>query len=482
MSCELPLEASPYVCSPPVQPPDGAVYTPYVKLKFPDGTILTGGNASNPPENLAAITSFDYGFASGTQSWGINIEAVDNGGGTYQKVLKSINKTITNVQPEYNDVEVDFGWIIKFCDGSVTTDFASKYARIHAIFLKCDMTFESGNVKMKIELRAPSARDPDVRHAEPMAPEDNKMHLKQALEELFTQRHPKFNTVTFKDKDGNGPFEFKNSGEEGPLSTWPCDQQSSLNIARKWLNGVVTQNDRGILIGYDSDGVEVVIQEDPSDDCCARSKGTFVVNGGNCSPVISFNPTIAWDKGFVPGGGGATGAASSGDNNEFAEPVVDIEKAGVQTSVAVEQDQSNFRNPDDQAADANLALSAHEKAEEKTINGPSKGWEAELKLIGQVKYQNLVDMIGATVAIVFINPFYIGNCVWLQESVVNRWLSNKNYMILGVNHQISAGSYTTSLKLKLPIPNVTLDADAPLGACGTEVPDNSFATDANGNG
>jgi hypothetical protein len=491
MACTLPLEASNYSCDgKPKTPPEGAVYTPYVRLEFGDGNVLTGGNNSSPDTNLAAITSFEYGFGSGTQGWGMNIEAIDNGGAMYRKILRSINKTIVKIPDEVSNVEVDFGWIIKNCDGSVTTDFASKIHKLYGIFFKCDMTFESGNVKMKIEIRAPSSKSADVRHAEPFGTEDGKVYLRDALIELFTERHPRFQEVEFIDQYGFPDFEFKNFGYEGPPNVWPCDQEDSFAIARKWLNGIVTQDDRGIVIGYESGAVNVIIQEDPEDGCCPKSRylGTYVVNGGNCSPVISFNPTIAWDKGYIPGGGGATGGASTGDFGEFAEPENNIEKAGTQTSIAAEQNQWNFRNPEDQSDEANNALSAHEHAEGKTINGPVKGWEADLKIIGDPAFIDLPEMMGATLGIVFINPFYIDECVWIQRPMVNSMLSNKNYMVVGITHQISAGSFTTNFKLRLTIPNVDLDFDAPLGECGTETMDGegglgeSTTGDANGNG
>ena len=49
-------------------------------------------------------------------------------------------------------------------------------------------------------------------------------------------------------------------------------------------------------------------------------------------------------------------------------------------------------------------------------------------------------------------------------------LSNKRYLVKAVNHNISNGSYTTTLKLNLPVPNVDLDFDSSLGGngCGSK--------------
>ena len=57
-------------------------------------------------------------------------------------------------------------------------------------------------------------------------------------------------------------------------------------------------------------------------------------------------------------------------------------------------------------------------------------------------------------------------CTWLQTSTCNTILSNKNYMIKGVNHQIQNGSYTTTFSLFLPGSNIDIDFDQPLGGAG----------------
>ena len=45
-------------------------------------------------------------------------------------------------------------------------------------------------------------------------------------------------------------------------------------------------------------------------------------------------------------------------------------------------------------------------------------------------------------------------------------LSNKRYLIKNINHNISNGSYTTTLKLQLPLPNIDIDFDSTLGGNG----------------
>ena len=62
-----------------------------------------------------------------------------------------------------------------------------------------------------------------------------------------------------------------------------------------------------------------------------------------------------------------------------------------------------------------------------------------------------------------------GNMEWLAMPKCNATLSNKNYMILGINHQIQNGQFVTTFKLKLNLPNIDSFDGAGLGDdCGGE--------------
>ena len=98
---------------------------------------------------------------------------------------------------------------------------------------------------------------------------------------------------------------------------------------------------------------------------------------------------------------------------------------------------------------------------------------SDLSIIGNTEYANLVELMGRNVAIAVISPFAIGepgstNCnTWLAKPPLNRILSNKKWMIMGVDHQIEAGKYITKLSVSLPVPNAELSVDQPIGGDGT---------------
>ena len=95
------------------------------------------------------------------------------------------------------------------------------------------------------------------------------------------------------------------------------------------------------------------------------------------------------------------------------------------------------------------------------------------EIIGNTDYANLVEQMGRYVSIAVISPFSIGdegsnNCdTWLAKPPLNKILSNKKWMIMGVDHQIEAGKYITKLSVSLPVPNAELSVNDPIGGKGS---------------
>lgn len=487
MACSITETCLKYSCNNQRPIYDGAIYTPYVKMIFAGGQVITIGNNSAPNINLAAISSFTYGFQANGMGWGCDIEIIDNGGAVYRKLLRAINKTTSRILEEMDDCKIDFGWMVTDSDGNTIPILCSTVAGISitGFFAGLDATFESGSVKIKLSVRAPQSKVYDTSHTGSMAGTDKPISLREALKKLFTEYSPKWKKVIFRRADGseNG-FEFKENPPDGPLSTWPLNQQNSLSVARQWLTGVVTKEGYGCIIVYDNKRNAVIIQEDQlsgknSDELCQTDRvlATYIVNGGNCSQVISFTPSVSFIKGMIPGEGGTTGGASSGDNSQKVKPnkdIANIEDAGTQTNIVVQEHEWNFRSPNGHASLAREAEVANMHAANAVGDGAApKGFKAELKIHGDPFFSNY-DVCGAKcLSIVFINPYYIANsesgCSWLQTSTCNSMLSNREYLITGVSHQIQNGSYTTTFELSLAIPQVDIDFDMPLGGpSGTE--------------
>lgn len=467
-----------YSCSgaSPKEAIPGAVYSPYVVLKFKNGEkILTVGNTSSPPDNHAVISSFQYGFQPGTVGYGADFEIIDHGGLMYKMIVKALNKTLSKMKDEVFQHSFDFGWIVKHCDGrnelKTATGLTGKVLR--GTLTSIEQVFEGGGYKLKVHFTGQSTRFGDVRLDDSMGDENNKISIKEALIELFTEHDPSFNGVEFVDKDGLSPLEFLKSdgGPDGPKGAWPANQQNPLAAARTWLSSLTTVNGRGILICYDPNSGKLVFKENPEKpdgNCCNRSEGTYVVNGGNCSPVLSFSPTIKWVLSSIPGSGAAAAGAASGANDAYVKPTIDIQKVGVQSSPTVQQHESMWRHPDGLAEGAATGLAAQEEANSnKELTAP---FEAELKIHGDPYYSDPIGLISRTLSIVVINPFHVEECEWVTVTNCNSILSNKRYLILGLSHQISGGSFVTTIKVQLPTPNTHVDFDEPLGGegCGTE--------------
>jgi hypothetical protein len=487
-----------FACKPLEAPEPGLIFTPYVAMAF-GGTVnkavlLSVGNNSSPSANLAAIKSFSYGLSGGTGA-GVEMEIVDNGGALYKDIIRNLNKKVDTRADEIKTVSIDYGWLITKPIEQGGTGIprlysaGNPYGQIIRLLLKeCETSFSNGNVVLKVKLTPPEVQDVAITRSE--GDEDAPADLKEAITNLLTRRDVGYSDVYFRSSDSvddetvTDDLEFKKSdgGKDGPKSVWPTNQMNALAVCRQWLMSFTSVNGRGLLMVYDSNKNVMIIQEDPvnpqgKENCCDTCVATYVVNGGGCSPVIEFNPSINWPMGSIPGRGGTAGGAS-GSTQPTLDPQ-DVEKVGSQTSPVIEQHVWNFRPPEDQAEEANDATIANLKTQQTsngglTGAGAGTGLTAELKILGDPFYTNGATLVAKSVSIVFINPFFIANSsdknikgpVWLQTSNCSTILSNKKYIIVGVAHNISNGTFTTTLSLRLPAPNLDLPMDSGYGGDG----------------
>ena len=112
----------------------------------------------------------------------------------------------------------------------------------------------------------------------------------------------------------------------------------------------------------------------------------------------------------------------------------------------------------------------------------AKSIQGELTIIGDPKYANISD-IGKYVSISVVSPYKIDGgsnspCVWIAEPPTNKTLSNKKWMLEGVDHQIEPGKFITKLKVGLAVPNAELASTEPIGGEGSCGP----MTDGTGDG
>ena len=481
-----------YACGSPIQPQNGAVFAPFAEIGFigkdkKNVTTITVGNRSSK-NSKAIIKSLEYGFTEGA---GVKVEIVDEQGSNIGKFLDKLNKTLSNSNHDYRMI-VDFGWIITDCNGNQTIDSVSKggfvsggvgstFGFLYFLPMKIDASYEGGKAKYTIEGNDLQDRIGESRINEIFGREDNKISIKQAIRDLFKNGPVKIDVV-FERKDGT-EWEFANSdgGPNGPKTVYTSDQQNGLATTRKWLSSLTTSDGKGVVFQWDQSrpSPTLVLLEDvnpapnENDPMCKNSIGTYIVNGGNYSPVLSFSPQINWKLSTGADAHSNSGAVSAGGAS--VEGGQGIEKGGTQTMYIPSQNELDTRSAADIAKLGTKAVVAHGNATR--FREIPHCVEAELKIIGDPRLSlplGANGMVAKKVSIVVINPFFIQStqkgCEWLAVPNCNETLSNKNWMIKGVNHQIKEGSFVTILKLYLVMPNSELAAGTPIGGVGSGGP------------
>jgi hypothetical protein len=469
---------------------EGYSFATFVELKIGfDKEVLTVGNNSRPNgDNTAVITSLEYGASEGM---GVTIEIFDEQGGNFTKSFQALNKSLGDVSRDMNYLEMDFGWIVeKKCGGESVQKFSvvtENGSPINLLPLKMNVVYEGGKIKYTLEAQDMVGRISEVRQECNIGTEDKKVSLKEAIRKFMKENLPPPTlNVEFVDKDGK-EWNFKNSdgGAEGPKSVWGSCQQNKLATLRRWISPYKTENDKGILLqwkGKESEGVPreggtILLLEDPESDekeglgKCNANIGTYIVNGGSKSPVLSFNPQCNWQFASAGSSGASqAGASASGAKAGASCAESDKDKGGTASKMST-GGQDNNRAPDRQAKDTASANAAHEKANASREIIPSI--EAELKIIGDPKYVFPINFVSKTLSLIVVNPFHlrsqnmilsdVGCPEWLAQPACNPVFSNKNWRIMSVNHQIKSGSYVTILRVMLDAPNVEISRNSPLG-------------------
>ncbi len=461
-----------YQCGPiqKIQPQNSAVYAPFVILTL--GDVLTVGNNSYPGEpNTAVIKSMDYGGSDGAV---VTIEIIDEAGTTFQRYFESVSKDICVSSSEYN-MQLDFGWLSQGYDGTVTR-IGIPDGPIHFLPKEIESSYEGGVIKYTLKGTDLMSHMGENRINTPIGTEANKVRLAPAMRQLLSRNCPQINSLQFKRRTGNGwsNWFFRNSdgGPDGPMSVWPPDQQHALGAIRKWANSVTTDRGLGFTPVWNSGSStpELWLVEDARQYCDQTSIndngsnciGTYIVNGGDCSPVISFSPQAKWVLSADGGSGGNLGGGSSARTiinrpipgrrcQSDKSPTNGQPTGGTTSQFPASQNDMNWRSPDLVTQRMQEALAAQESAAQyPELSAPI---EAELKVWGDPKLVHPYQWVNNGVGIIVINPFNIfsgpTSSDWLAGPMCNPIYSDRNWMITGVNHQISEGSYTTTIKVAM---------------------------------
>lgn len=467
---------------------EGYSFAPFIEFKFAvGGEILTVGNNSRPGgDNTAVIVSMEYGMSEGE---GVELEIFDEEGGNFTKSMQGLNKTLNSISDDFKNFELDFGWLVeKKCGGESPQKFSvftTTSTKVYLMPIEADVNYEGGKIKYRLKCTDQTQRISEVRQECNIGTEDKKVSLKEAIRKLMKDRlPPPVMDVKFYKAGSEEEWNFKNSdgGKDGPKSVWGTCQQNKLATIRRWINPFTTADGKGIVLEYEGsdrgkpppkEGGTLILREDPSTNSggCNSNVATYIVNGGELSPVLSFNPSVIWTFSSNSSSGGST-AGASGASEKAGKTCEDKnDKAGTASKMST-GGQDNSRSFDQQAAATATSVGAHEKAAaSREIMG---GITAELKIIGDPKYVIPSQWKTKYVSLIVINPFHLrsqnlfllsaGSCPeWLSKPACNPVFSNKNWHIMGVNHQIKGGSYVTILKLLLDVPNIEIPRNAKLG-------------------
>jgi hypothetical protein len=201
--------------------------------------------------------------------------------------------------------------------------------------------------------------------------------------------------------------------------------------------------------------------EDEIKTACANNKiPTYVVNAGDDTPVISFNPKLE----IIPVDAidTASSTVDSGQGQSKQEFDDNI-KRGIETFYATPSDNFNFRAPKSLKGKELFAIGKNSSATD--IFEVRHPIEADLVIIGDPSFSSFVTVMGTYINIIYLNPYSIGSdgqsCEWdnsflesdglrsyLVGSKVNKYLSRNDYMIKGCTHTIDEqGNYTTTLRV-----------------------------------
>lgn len=203
-----------------------------------------------------------------------------------------------------------------------------------------------------------------------------------------------------------------------------------------------------------------------------RVKAVYVVNGGNCSPVIHFAPSFRWHSQAAQR---ATGSMTpiKGTQNTTNEGAV---RAGCQIASGTGSTNNrvtpgaNMENKVNQPGLATMNSTYHHIMTNLMIGAI----EADLRVQGDPSDWLCSPALGygRCVGIVFINPYFLvdngQDCPdWAAgdptsdnpefKSACNQLLTNKGWFVMGVDHQIKGGQYITTLRLKLIAPGAELN-------------------------
>ena len=484
------------------------VLTPYVSLTIVQDTpniirqafqfvvnYITGtrpqteigfGNGSYP----AAITSFQYGLSTGC---GAEIEITDEEGGEFAKVFDRLTR---EGSASGNFAKLKFGWISGSCTDSGLSLLNSINNYLGTSFRPGDKTyispvinlmiqtvtaeFKSGVCKYKLHCIDLIRSLDGVKMPTVIGTPERPVTLKQAIIEVMKERNVTVKFVRFNNATEYTDLVFAYGGsgivdpKEGPKQVWRGSDKPVLEVIKEWLRPEVAKagiTNKGIKIIYDPLDSSLVCVVDIPDYCVGSVNenfniGSYVVNGGNCSPVIEFKPDIQWIAASMAYATGGTVAGNSPSTQASKGPLDCLGNNRVSPHLYGRENNHMRVGPslsitmNEGELAGRLAKALGWSYSSTYLNNVANivfggGITAELVIQGDPSYVSPFFLIGRTVSLIVMNPYSItgtNTCDWKTTDKPNNVLTNNNWLIQGVTHTISSGVFRTTMKLSMLTP------------------------------
>jgi hypothetical protein len=469
-------------------------FAPWCWIKFGEGDQITVGNESYSGDpNTACVKSMEIGW---TDTPSMKCEIVDEKGGTLGVVVDALRKCLKNKTTKAagkgTSAYFQFGWIMTTCEGGRNSSHVIPSDTFELIIKKLDVSYSEGKIKYTIEGTALDKLE-EVSRSDKTIGEDSKpIDIESAIRTLCAE-DPQIN-VRFAEITPDGRLKdtkFEWARVKDVKASWQADNQNRISTITKWLAPFRIKDgqcDKGVVLYFDpTKSDELIILKDPSPNpgdtktCGAQGNdkngplGTFIVNGGKCSSVIEFSPNVDIVGAIASMAVGGDTSGPNKSSNQLAEDKrcqnqkAQGVEAGTQIQATITQqafDSYGTRSANDEALRSEIA---HNKASLLTST-VSSGIEAQLKILGNPTNAFCGLPAARNLSIVVINPFHLRNMRgcgdWLAQPGCNQIFTNRLWMLKGINHSISPGSYTTTLNVFLAGEGIHVSGSEPMGGNG----------------
>ena len=435
------------------KPLNDPMIMPWVEVWFKDNANkkISVSNISSR-NSKAIIESFQFGMSNGT---GVNMEIIDEEGGEFSNFLCKITTGNLESGAEKYKLQFRFGWATMDCDGSGRTfreslccpaeavDGGNSYSScIHTMTVRSiTANVSNGVFKFNVEAADMTMDMFTTRDYKVYGTSKGPIPITQAIREMFNQYNidVKFQRqgnascsvedMTFKLDAGGVASLVGGLGiignvigqaavsemmkSQGPIGVWSANGMNPIQAARSWLNRCVTERNKGIIwfwdLAKDQPRPTLVFFESTIPNCNEVSEkldyhlGTYIVNGGACSPVISFTPEIKFTMDQVMSGGTVGDSTTTGAFNvQGPEPCL---RGNPRHRNGFQMGQNGGNN---QIARIPLRILNDNFLENQRANLLSVPISADLRVQGDPSFDTPVLLQGHFVSIVYINPMNIG--------------------------------------------------------------------------